>query len=93
MLVVLGLFKLAALIDRGLRLRTACDLEPVERDVVASRPVGFRLPGVRDLGTELKAAIASVRDRMTPRTFAYEDKLKQGKDDDEDGGAGADEAP
>jgi CRISPR-associated protein Csb1 len=90
MLVLLGLFKLAALLQRGLRLRTACDLEPVNDEVTASRPTGFRLPQIDELGADLKAAIDAVGPRMHQRTFAYEDKLKKGKDDDDsDSGAEA----
>lgn len=90
MLVLLGLFKVAALLARGLRLRTACDLEPVNPDVTASRPEGFRLPTLNELRTELSAAIAVVSDRMSHRIFAYEDNLKKGKnDDDSDDGDGA----
>jgi CRISPR-associated protein Csb1 len=90
MLILVGLFKVAALLERGLRLRTACDLEAIEHEVVATRPKGFSLPGVADLSVDLAAAIAAVGDRMTHRIFAYEDELKKGKDkdkgdDDDDG--------
>ncbi len=85
MLVLLGLFKLAALLQRGLRLRTACDLEPVDQDVAASRPSGFQLPDMGELGTDLQAAIKAIGGQMTHRSFAYEDKLKKGKDEDDGG--------
>jgi CRISPR-associated protein Csb1 len=83
MLTLLGLFKLAALLERGLRLRTACDLEPAEERVTATRPKGFALPGAEALGTELQAAIAGLGSRMQHRTVAYEDALKKGKGDDD----------
>lgn len=82
MLLLLGLYKLAALLERGMRLRTACDLEPIEAHVVASRPNGFTLPALGEVGVDLKAAIAAVGARMTHRTFAYEDKLTKGNAED-----------
>lgn len=88
MLVVLGLYKLAALLESGLRLRTACDLEPIDREVVATRPEGFCLPYAAALAEELQAAAGPVRDRMKHRRFAFEDTLKKGKgDDDNEGGS------
>jgi hypothetical protein len=45
-------------IDGDLRLRTACDLEPVDRDnLIASRPEGFNLPPLTDLESAVKSAI------------------------------------
>jgi CRISPR-associated protein Csb1 len=90
MLVLLGLFKLAALLERGLRLRTACDLETIDDRVLASRPRDFVLPPLDALASELQAAIAAVGDRMKHRTVAFEDTLKRGKADDGDTEAGAD---
>ena len=45
LLILLALYRVRKLLDGDLRLRTACDLEPVDRDnLVASRPKGFKLP-------------------------------------------------
>lgn len=89
MLVLLALYKVSALLERGLRLRTACDLEAVESPVVATRPDGFLLPGVDALGSELKEAITKVAGRMTHRKFAYEDAMKKGKGEDDGDADGA----
>lgn len=60
MLVALALFKVAALLEGGLRLRTACDLEPQGAARVI-RPAGFALPSAADLRAELPAAIAACK--------------------------------
>jgi CRISPR-associated protein Csb1 len=83
LLVLLSLYKLAALLDRGLRLRTACDLERAgDGPITATRPGGYALPSLTTLQTALPAAIDRCRARMTHRTVAYEDALKKGKETD-----------
>lgn len=84
MLVLLSLYKLARLLDGGLRLRTACDLV-VKNDgpVQADRPTAFVLPRVSDLEADLKSAIAANRNRMEVTTVEFNDVLKKGKDDDD----------
>lgn len=52
LLIALALFKIQKLLREGLRLRTACDLEPVG-EVVAKRPAGFSLPDLVTLESEL----------------------------------------
>ena len=44
LLYALALFKIRSFLHEGLRLRTACDLEPVEDILRARRPAGFELP-------------------------------------------------
>ena len=83
LLVLLALYKVAALLERGLRLRTACDLEAVGPRVGATRPDGFLLPDVSALSAAVQSAITVVGRRMTHRVFAFEDSVKKGKDDDE----------
>ena len=53
LLMLLGLHRLRKLTDGDLRLRTACDLEPLTRDPVATRPNGFALPGLAELEADL----------------------------------------
>jgi CRISPR-associated protein Csb1 len=84
MLVLVGLYKLALLLERGLRLRTACDLEVADDFVMAARPADFRLPAPEALVAAVVPAIAAVSDRMTHRTTAFEDSLKKGREDDDD---------
>lgn len=88
MLTLLALYKVALLLERGLRLRTACDLE-VAGPVRALRPEGFALPGADALSSELAGAIRRLEGKMKHRTTRFEDALKRGKDkDDDDGDAG-----
>lgn len=65
LLIALALFKIQKFLRNGLRLRTACDLEPVE-GVEVKRPDGFSLPDLPTLEAELpkliKAATASFAD-------------------------------
>jgi len=51
LLVALGLFKVRAVLERGLRLRTACDLDVL--DIQVTRPTEFDLPSL----TELEGAL------------------------------------
>ncbi len=81
LLILLSLHRLRRLLDGDLRLRTACDLEPVDRaNIIATRPIGFNLPSLADLETELPAAISGCKDLMTHTTVAFEDELKKAKD-------------
>jgi CRISPR-associated protein Csb1 len=82
LLILLALHRVRRLLDGDLRLRTACDLEPVDGSIVtASRPIGFALPSLVDLEHDLPAAIETCRDSMVHTTVAFEGVLKKGKDD------------
>jgi CRISPR-associated protein Csb1 len=52
LLTLLALWELATLLERPLRLRTACDLETIETETI--RPDGFTLPS----GSDLEGALA-----------------------------------
>lgn len=67
LLVALSLYKIVRLLDNGLRLRTACDLEATGRATV-TRPSEFSMPSVQELEAELPSLIAAARD-----TFASTD--------------------
>lgn len=83
LLILLALHRLRLLMDGDLRLRTACDLEPIDRKkVVACRPDGFELPPVADLEVAVKAAIQKCSAAMTHTTVKFEDELKKAKDAD-----------
>lgn len=90
LLVLLALYKLRALLDSGLRLRTACDLISVDDgDVRAKHPKGFRLPRLTELEAGLageQGAIAKCRDEMTVTDANFNDELRKGKE----GGNGTD---
>lgn len=93
LLILLALHRVRRLLDGDLRLRTACDLEPIDRvNVTAVRPDSFALPKLADLERELPAAIDACRDSMTHTTIAFEGELRKGKDepapaDEEDEGS------
>lgn len=52
LLIAIALFKIQKFLHQGLRLRTACDLEPVST-TVAKRPTGFEMPDLAMLEAEL----------------------------------------
>lgn len=58
LLIGMGLFKIRCLLDEGLRLRTACDLD-VEK-ITVTKPGHFELPSLGDLVAELPALIKTV---------------------------------
>lgn len=65
LLILLALFKIRALLDGSLRLRTACDL--ALRDdgpICADAPKGFVVPSLAELAADLPEAIAACQDRM-----------------------------
>lgn len=66
LLILLALYKIRALLDGDLRLRTACDLMLADPDatIVADSPSGFALPTLEALETELPQAIAVCSNRM-----------------------------
>jgi CRISPR-associated protein Csb1 len=87
LLILLALHRVRRLLDGDLRLRTACDLEPVDRTaIVAARPAGFALPTLTELEQALPIAVAACRDLMTHTTVVFEDELKKAKEDKADGG-------
>lgn len=91
LLILLALYRVRKLLDGDLRLRTACDLEPIDRDnIVALRPSGYMLPKLADLEEALKTAIHDAKDHMFHSTVTFEDELKKGKDKTSDNAPGDD---
>jgi CRISPR-associated protein Csb1 len=81
LLILLALLRVRKLLDGDLRLRTACDLEPVDREnLVASRPKGFKLPSLTDLEDAVKLAIADCKEMMVQTKVTFEDELKRSKE-------------
>ena len=77
LLILLSLHRIRRLLDGNLRLRTACDLEPVDpSNIVASRPDGFALPKLNALEEALPVAIENCADRMVHETVSFNDELK-----------------
>jgi CRISPR-associated protein Csb1 len=82
-LVLLALFKLRVLLDSDLRLRTACNLEVKDPNIIATKPRGFALPPASDLVEGLAAAIAKVKSQMAVTTVTFNDEMKKGKEFEE----------
>lgn len=81
LLILLALYKLRLLLDGSLRLRTACDLEPVTDNAVATRPVGFTLPDASALVADIKPAIEACKTLMSVTDVSFNDELKKAKDE------------
>jgi CRISPR-associated protein Csb1 len=82
LLIVLALHRVRRLLDGDLRLRAACDFEPVGRAAIAAtKPTGFLLPSLPDLEAALPAAIAACKEQMVQTTITFEGELKKGKDE------------
>lgn len=81
LLTLLALYRIRKLLDGDLRLRTACELEPVDREnLVASRPEGFKLPELSALETAVKDGIKACKELMVHTTVSFEDALKKAKE-------------
>jgi CRISPR-associated protein Csb1 len=79
LLLLLGLYRLRKLIDGDLRLRTACDLEPVTRDPKATRPEGFVLPSLSELEGDLRVSIDKNKAAMVQTETSYDAKIESAK--------------
>jgi CRISPR-associated protein Csb1 len=82
-LIVLTLYKVRALVDGSLRLRTACDLT-VDTDRIVATGLEFELPALEALTTDLKGAIVKTRDRMKVSEVSFDEELKKGKGESSD---------
>lgn len=75
LLILLALYKLRALLDGGLRLRTACDLTLAGDKVSALAPADFALPALAEIEPDLTQAISDCADRMKVAEATYADKI------------------
>lgn len=82
LLILLALYKLRALLDGNLRLRTACDLRLINDAVVSNVPNGYQLPSLTDLIADIKPAIDKCRSKMTVTKVAFNDSLKKAKEEE-----------
>jgi len=85
LLTLLALHRLRKLLDGDLRLRTACDLEPVDREkITADRPNNFALPSLAELEKDMPEAIEACKEMMKSDTkVPFEDELKNAKETSE----------
>jgi CRISPR-associated protein Csb1 len=81
LLITLALYKLRALVDGTMRLRTACDLELCDADIRATRPSGFELPTLQALRGGLTGAIKAVSSKMKVTETSFDDEFKKGKEE------------
>ena len=81
LLVLLSLYKLRALTNDGMRLRTACYLQVKEQEIRAAMPDQWHLPALNDLAKDLKSVIDECKKQelMIVQNVAYEDDLKKAK--------------
>lgn len=82
LLILLALYKLRAMLDGNLRLRTACDLRVDTDTITADMPAGYKLPSLTELAADLKPAIEKCRAKMTVRQVTFNDSLKKSKEED-----------
>jgi CRISPR-associated protein Csb1 len=61
LLIAIALYKIQAFLDRGLRLRTACDLELVEA-LVVKKPSGYKLPTLAELEKGMPGLVKAAAD-------------------------------
>lgn len=61
LLIALALYKIRRLLRDGLRLRTACDLEPASAPKVTRPESGFKLPEIDELEKDLPGLIANAK--------------------------------
>lgn len=86
LLTLLCLYKVRALVDGNLRLRTACDLGVTSDLIVADRSGGFALPPLTALAADLRVAIDACRESMSETVVTYTDKIVAAKAESESGG-------
>ena len=79
LLILLALFKVRALLDSDLRLRTACYLEVADDASLTATNVEFPLPALADIIADLPAAIDACKDKMTRETVIYVEKQAKKK--------------
>jgi len=92
LLIVMALYKLRALLDGHLRLRTACDLAPKEARVTATAPAGFELLDLPTLASALRQAVAACTGSMTVTEVVYTDDIKRAAGSADSAAGGDDDA-
>jgi len=79
LLTLLSLFKVRALVSKGLRLRTACDLIAEQDGIAATMPSEWSLPRLDDLKRDLVSAISKCSKNMKVTDVTFNDELKKGR--------------
>lgn len=81
LLKTLALYKLRALLDGDLRLRTACDFKVITDAIQSTSLEGFSLPSKDVLLQAMGQRLAACKDQMTVEEVSFNDDLKKGKDE------------
>ena len=92
LLILLSLYKLRALTDGGMRLRTACDLHAEQEAIEATMPRGWLLPALDGLKEDVRTAIWECKGQMLVKEVTFEGELKKGKAPDAAGSGETTEA-
>ena len=92
LLTLLALYKIRALIDGNLRLRTACDFRVLGSSITATSAGGFELPDKDAVLGDLQGSIRACAPLMMVREVHFDDELKKGKGEKELGDDEKDEA-
>jgi CRISPR-associated protein Csb1 len=82
LLTLLSLYKIRALAEGNLRLRTACDLTVSIENIVADRPIGFELPSLASIAADLRIAIDACDTAMTTTVVTYSDAIVAARSDE-----------
>lgn len=70
LLIGLALFKILALLEGGVRLRTACDLE-LDGELTVTRPKGFELPSHQQLLDDLPKLISAAKSHFADPAITH----------------------
>jgi CRISPR-associated protein Csb1 len=83
MLTLLSLWKVRAMLDGGLRLRTACylQIDPNLERIVSTNVSGFALPLMADIQPELTNSIEDNKSAMDITTVSFDDDLTVAQND------------
>ena len=74
LLVTMAMWKIRTFLEKGLRLRTACDLK-IKGDIIVTEPQGFVLPDKKSLDSEIRELITKCKNGFSgPMDIPYNKK-------------------
>jgi len=75
LLIAIALYKIQAFLDRGLRLRTACDLEMVTLEI--RKPITYKLPSLAELETALPKLVKAASSAFADPAVTVVERIKK----------------
>ena len=84
MLQLMALYKVRALLEGNLRLRSACDLRVAQAKITATNVDSFDLPTLADLRKDTQAAIGACKGSMSVHEAVYADAIESKKEKEKD---------